>query len=182
MDTINTRLKELRLHFNLSQVQFANSLGVTNAHISKIEKNGTVPSEMLIRLICQTYDVNEMWLKYGTMPMFTFEVESSTEKQLLESVSDFNKLLQTDSYIIRSLASELNFYFTKIADITDLNEQQQISYLSAIKDLFVCIHNHNTILKEKMITHQKNIESTWINDYETNIKNCIEHLSGLLTK
>lgn len=50
MKEICIRIKELRKQLCMSQVEFAKNLGVTNAHISKIEKGGTVPSDALIKL------------------------------------------------------------------------------------------------------------------------------------
>jgi transcriptional regulator with XRE-family HTH domain len=70
LETISIRVKELRNRLGMSQVEFAKNLGVTNAHISKIEKGGTVPSDTLIKLIAKEYGVDEKWLKTGERPSF----------------------------------------------------------------------------------------------------------------
>lgn len=70
MKAVCVRMRELRRRLGISQVEFAAALGVTNAHISKIEKGGTVPSDTLIRLISKEYLVNEAWLKAGEGPVF----------------------------------------------------------------------------------------------------------------
>lgn len=62
MNDICIRIKELRNKTGMSQVEFAKRLGVTNAHISKIEKGGTVPSYALIKLIAKEYKVKEDWM------------------------------------------------------------------------------------------------------------------------
>ena len=65
MNDICIRIKELRNKTGMSQVEFAKRLGVTNAHISKIEKGGTVPSYALIKLIAKEYKVKEDWIIKG---------------------------------------------------------------------------------------------------------------------
>ena len=59
MDDICVRVKLIRTSFKMSQKDFSLRLGVTNAHISRIEKGLTRPSAALVKLICQTYNINE---------------------------------------------------------------------------------------------------------------------------
>ena len=79
MKDICIRMRELRKELELSQVEFAKNLGVTNAHISKIERGGTIPSDSLIKLISKEYQVNENWLKMGEEPMF---IDRSEERRV----------------------------------------------------------------------------------------------------
>ena len=52
MEEICIRIKELRKQLCMSQVEFAKNLGVTNAHISKIEKGGTRSEERRVGKEC----------------------------------------------------------------------------------------------------------------------------------
>ncbi|MFR9159845.1 MAG: helix-turn-helix domain-containing protein, partial [Ruthenibacterium lactatiformans] len=52
MDDICVRVKLIRTSFKMSQKDFSLRLGVTNAHISRIEKGLTRPSAALVKLIC----------------------------------------------------------------------------------------------------------------------------------
>ena len=62
---MNERIKEIRKHFNLSQKAFAESLGISDAAVSKIESGINNPAENTIRLICATYNVNYLWIVEG---------------------------------------------------------------------------------------------------------------------
>lgn len=72
---MNERIKELRKKLGLSQKEFANSLGISDAAVSKIESGINNPADNTIRLICATYHVNYIWLTEGRgdmlMPMDT---------------------------------------------------------------------------------------------------------------
>lgn len=45
MSSINNRIKEIRKNNNLNQKQFAQILGISQTHISKIESNKDMPSK-----------------------------------------------------------------------------------------------------------------------------------------
>ena len=95
---MNTRLKELRKHLNLSQKSFAQKIGITDSGLSNLESGKRNLTEQTIISICREFNVNRSWLVEGVGDMFTdipktaldelakqFEL-SETEKEL---VSDF---------------------------------------------------------------------------------------------
>lgn len=63
--TMAERLKKIRTDCGLNQIEFSKILGVTNAHISRMEKGITVPSDSLSKLICKAFGINEEWLRSG---------------------------------------------------------------------------------------------------------------------
>ena len=65
METIGERIKFVRKSNNRTQVQFARELGISQTHISKIEKGVEHPSEMLLLFICSMYGCSIEWLKSG---------------------------------------------------------------------------------------------------------------------
>lgn len=69
MQTINERIAEIVKSTGKTKTAFADSLGVSQQYISKLEKTGT-PSERTIRDICEKYNVNEYWLRTGEGEMF----------------------------------------------------------------------------------------------------------------
>lgn len=88
MDSICKRVKIIREELGLSQIEFAKRLGVTNSHISGIEKGKTVPSEALIKLMCKEYLITEAWLKAGKKPMMQREEDDQTESAIIEMFSE----------------------------------------------------------------------------------------------
>lgn len=185
MEAICIRIKELRGQLCMSQVEFAKNLGVTNAHISKIEKGGTVPSDSLIKLISKEYQVNENWLKTGKEPIFIYEIMDKAEEQLLSSTTVFNKLLSSDSYMLRGLAAELNFFFSSITDVTCLDEKQKVEYLTIVKNMFSLINQYNLMVKDHICSKQMFIDDIidiQFDSYKTGIENCINEYKDLLKK
>ncbi len=69
MSDIGKRIHSLRSMLKVSQKAFANSLKVDQPLISKVETGGMLPSDKLIELICNVYDLSEKWLRYGEGPM-----------------------------------------------------------------------------------------------------------------
>lgn len=78
MDSINTRVKQIREHFGLSQAQFALRINKTSGLISLIETDRCNVSEDTIKRICPIFSVNEEWLLTGQGEM-THEVPVDKE-------------------------------------------------------------------------------------------------------
>jgi len=154
MDEICIRMKELRKDFCLSQVEFAERLGITNAHISKIEKGKTVPSDALIKLICKEFNVNELWLKKGATPIYNDEIEIDTEKSLSSSSEKFNKLLRTDSVLIRAQAAQLSMLFSEITNIEGVNDDDKLLYLKMCEKLLYDINKVLSVFKKNAFDNQ----------------------------
>ena len=155
---ISQRIKELRNTLELTQKNFADKLGITNAHISKIEKGKTSPSDALIKLISKEYDVNENWLKFGIGDMFK-EMEPSNEEifenLMVASTKNLNKSLRSDNEKIRMLSSELNLIFTEIIDIENINDDRhQIEYLEKVKLIFLILNEFGTSIKKYAFSDQ----------------------------
>jgi len=72
---LGDNLKAFRKRFNLTQVEYANKLGITNGYVSDLEKNKAVPSESLIRNIETIFQINRNWLLTGEGEMFRKESE-----------------------------------------------------------------------------------------------------------
>lgn len=59
------RFKQLRLKLGLNQQQLAKSLGVTQAHISKVEKGDSFVTSHILDKLSKQYNVNTDWLLTG---------------------------------------------------------------------------------------------------------------------
>lgn len=67
---MNTRIKEVRKSYELSQEEFGNRIGITKSSVSLLESGKNSPSEQTIKLICREYNVNYIWLTTGEGDMF----------------------------------------------------------------------------------------------------------------
>lgn len=70
MPSIGDRILQVRKKLNLTQNQLAGQLGISQQHISHIEKGTKEPSELLIKHFCLLYGTSEEWLTTGEGEMF----------------------------------------------------------------------------------------------------------------
>lgn len=102
---INKRIKEIRLKLGLTQAQFAENLGVTNATISRLEAGERSISEATVKSICREFGVSYLWLTTGSGEMFE---ELGEEAALYEMV---DRVLAGQNPRVRSI-------FKSLADFT----------------------------------------------------------------
>jgi len=86
--TISERLRLLRKTLNMSQVEFAKAIYISNGYIAELECEHRKINDRIIHLISLTFGVNEKWLKEGVGEMF---FQTPGEK-LQRMVGLFNEL------------------------------------------------------------------------------------------
>ena len=107
------------------------------------------------------------------------------EEQLINSTTTVNKLLSSDSYMLRGLAAELKFSFSSITDVTYLDEKHKVEYLTIVKNMFSLINQYNLLVKDHICSKQIMIDKVIDNhfdSYKTEIDNCINEYKELLKK
>lgn len=67
----------------LTQTEFGQRLGVSKDVVANLEYDRVDPAESMIRLICQTYNINYAWLKTGEGEMEPVPVEDDTPGLLM---------------------------------------------------------------------------------------------------
>lgn len=117
MPGMQERLRQLRKSLDLTQLDFAKSLGVSRSHIANLEAGNTEPSEHLLLLICEKNNVNIEWLKYGTGPMM-IAPEAQPEKRAIQEMlfSRIQNSIQSSLHIIEMTINSI------IKDINDAME------------------------------------------------------------
>jgi transcriptional regulator with XRE-family HTH domain len=112
MDSIGDRIKHIRKINGLTQQKFGERVKVTKAHVSKIELSDDKPSDMLIKLICIEFGINEEWLKNGTGSMNPrpFTENENAAQDIEES------LLRLNSELQNGLEDSYNFFGTMLDD------------------------------------------------------------------
>lgn len=78
------RIKQVRKHFNLSQAEFGEQLGVSRDAISNYELGRVIPTTLFVNHLCSTYNINRSWLMEGEGEMF---LEQSRDIQIMEFVN-----------------------------------------------------------------------------------------------
>ena len=69
--SINTRIKELRKHLRLTQIEFSKKIGCSQSFLAGVEREKSSLSDPWIATICYTFTVNESWLRTGKGHMFS---------------------------------------------------------------------------------------------------------------
>lgn len=80
---INKRIKELRKGLGLSQEEFGTKIGLKKSAASWIEQEGHTITDQNIRLICDTFHVNERWLRTGEG-----EKEAGSDEELWKKIRE----------------------------------------------------------------------------------------------
>ena len=73
---IGERIRIVRKDKKLTQTEFGETIGLSTAGISLIEKGTSRATERTIRDICREYSVSYEWLTEGTGEMYVRPVES----------------------------------------------------------------------------------------------------------
>lgn len=75
---MNERLKKLRKELDLTQQEFADSIGIKRSTMATYEAGRNIPIDAVVSLICREFNVNEKWLRFGEGDMF-IELSRSDE-------------------------------------------------------------------------------------------------------
>lgn len=82
---MNARIKEVRLKFGLTQVEFGKRIGVKQSAVTGYESGNRQPLDTVITSICREFGVNETWLRTGEGPQF---IEITRAEQIQKMVDD----------------------------------------------------------------------------------------------
>jgi len=86
--TISKRIRHLRQELNMSQVEFAKAIYISNGYIAELECEHRRVNDRIIHLISLTFGVNDKWLKTGEGEMFY----NTSGDRLKRMVNLFNEL------------------------------------------------------------------------------------------
>lgn len=157
MQGVGLRIRELRKWQHLSQVEFAGRVGVTNAHISAIEKGKTMPSSALIKLISKEFKVTEKWLIDGSEPMNELDFECEMDDLMADTTSRLNRIMTRDNTPIRSRVIPLLTLFIDILDLEHETDGAKEDYYELCYRLFYHINNYLAFQKNSLMEQQTHI-------------------------
>ena len=82
---MNERLRKLRKTLGLTQQEFADRLKVPRNTIGGYEVGKSNPSDAAVNNICNTFNVNEHWLRTGEGEMF---IELTKEEEIASFIGE----------------------------------------------------------------------------------------------
>ncbi|GHV05154.1 hypothetical protein FACS189485_11700 [Spirochaetia bacterium] len=89
METINQRIRQVRVALELSQRKFSTLLSLSSGYIAGIEAESRQPNGRLIKLIVAEFGVSEEWLKTGNGEMFSSPKIDEKSAKLISLFNDF---------------------------------------------------------------------------------------------
>ncbi|MDR2730757.1 MAG: helix-turn-helix domain-containing protein [Treponema sp.] len=103
--TISKRIKQIRQALNMSQVEFAKAIYISNGYIAELECEHRRVNDRIIHLISMTFGVNEGWLKTGEGDMFY----KTPGEKLQRMTGLFNELTpKFQDYVMQQIEQLLN--------------------------------------------------------------------------
>ena len=89
---MNERLKKLRKELDMTQQEFADSIGIKRSTMATYEAGRNIPIDAVVSLICREFNVNEKWLRTGEGEMF-IELAQFVGQLMTEEDDSFKKRL-----------------------------------------------------------------------------------------
>jgi len=83
---IGDRIKQIRKENKKSQDAFGEIIRIGKSAVSKLENGENSPSDQTVTLICNEFNINEEWLRYGTG-----EMEKTRDDRLAEYIGSIAK-------------------------------------------------------------------------------------------
>jgi transcriptional regulator with XRE-family HTH domain len=87
-DQVSKRIKKVREALEINQRDFSGLIMLSSGYIAGIESNVRKINGRLIKLICSTFGVNEIWLKTGEGEMFNEPQVDEKSTKLLSLFRD----------------------------------------------------------------------------------------------
>ncbi len=121
------RIKELRKALGLTQQEFADRCMIKRGAVANYEIGRNDPSDSVIALICQSFNVNEKWLRYGTGEMFlpknrNADIARLTKELLSEESDSFkNRFI---SMLSNLSVDEWEYLERKAKELADMSEKK----------------------------------------------------------
>jgi len=79
-ETVNDRIKQVRLALGLSQAKFCRIIPLTRGHYAEIELGNRKVNQRTLKLLTASYGVNEGFLKTGKGTMFDTRPDPKLEE------------------------------------------------------------------------------------------------------
>lgn len=76
MSSINERVKKVRLHFDMTQIQFGKRICMSQGQLTSVETGKRNVTDRTIKMICSEFDISEEWLRLGVGDMIAPKKET----------------------------------------------------------------------------------------------------------
>lgn len=122
---MNERIKHIRQTEKLTQIEFAEKIGISRVGLQKLESGENSPREQTIRVICSEFGISRRWLETGEGEMYAQgEGYTPREVQMLlrgsftdEQIAWVVTMLQQPVEVLQGMAKMLRDYEEQMSKI-----------------------------------------------------------------
>ena len=143
---VGERIKELRKDLGLTQQEFADKLNIKRNAITNYEVQRNDPSDVVLSLICKTWNVNLDWLKEGKGDMYL-----SSPMDALEAYCKENNLGREEAIFLRDFVSlppaqrrSMLEFMVKVVDDIRSGSEKPYTEEDYEKDLGIVVKEEST--------------------------------------
>lgn len=128
----NNRIRLIRRHFDLTQQEFADRIGVKRNTIASYETGRNIPIDSVVSLICREFGISEAWLRTGEGEMLDPHADDALENLAREKglsmaeVVLIEKFLNLKPEVRRALVDYAVEVGQAIRDADDEAEAEQL--------------------------------------------------------
>jgi transcriptional regulator with XRE-family HTH domain len=79
-ETINQRIKQLRKELKLTQSAFSSVITISAGQLACIETEKRIVNDRTVKLICDSFNVSDTWLRTGKGPVFVDDKDTKYTK------------------------------------------------------------------------------------------------------
>lgn len=156
MSSIGERIRSLRKSQHINQQQFASIIGISQAHVSNIEKGQDNPSNKVLNVISAEFDINFNWLKTGEGEMWATTEPPSHE--IKENLTQLKLYLDTLSAVDQEISSNLIAFIPELLKGEGVPKESRAYYLMAITSLFSTLQRLLKYLKTDALSNNPEID------------------------
>ena len=164
--TLGERFKYVRKNNKFNQVDFAKILGISQTHVSKIEKGVENPSETLLRFVSYMFAINLEWLKNETGTPHEnkglrdiFDASRKQSEDLMKLMTDAELMEFLDSFCY--LNALYKFFFNEKKGFDD----ECFESLTNVMQSFFVLALHKKTTNDKECEHQVALLKDAVNEF-----------------
>lgn len=173
--TINERVKVFRKSLKLNQKDFGQKIGFAQTGVSSLENPANGVTERTIRLICDTFNVNETWLRTGEGDMFKKKEPTNIMDRLKQEL----ELDEKDVEIIKAFV-----------ELTPEQRRKGIEFMEALSENMtdlMALENQDTKKDESQDpsnqgTARPPVAETRTIPHDYSLTDDVTHVTGSLSK
>lgn len=175
--TVGKRVKEVRKNAHISQKELAESLNISQTHISKVENEQDNLSNSLLKKISCIYNINYQWLKFGIGDMQNdVNTKENRNRLFLKLLTSdiLSDLLQTHDSDELSKFSNMILYMSELFTDINIKNNSRLYYLDAVFNVIIYVRTYLKISSNDTNTVNASVQSEIVKSITENLDKAVQ--------